>query len=96
MFFPHLFPCFYIIKMDNSERILGLHSTISRLSHHCFQLCDKDGKPFQTPSESKCIKACVEFSLKNRNLTLERMNKEYPESVKLNKSLEFKTFFEFT
>lgn len=82
--------------MEDAERILGLYSTISRLSHHCFQLCDKDGKPTQTDSELKCIKACVEYSLTNRNLTLERMNKEYPEAIKHNKSLEFKSFLDIT
>jgi hypothetical protein len=81
--------------MEN-EKIFGLYATVSRLSHHCFGLCDKEGKSSQTSTENKCIKSCVEFSLTNRNLLYEKITREYPEANKHNKSLEFKSFFNFT
>lgn len=81
--------------MDN-EKVFGLYATVSRLSHHCFMICDKENKSYQTQNENLCIKSCVEFSLTHRNLTLERIMTEYPEANKLNKSLEFKSFFNYT
>lgn len=72
------------------EKTFGLYATISRLSHHCFRLCDNYGSAAEiSQGMNVCVGICVKNAIDNKNYVSNRFDKEFPESKKHNKSLEF-------
>ena len=81
----------------DQQKIFGLLATVSRLSDHCFSLCDNN---IQTPHLSQnskmCIHSCVQKAMESKNYVASRLQKEYPEAKKYNKTLEFTSLIDFT
>lgn len=83
--------------MDENEKLFGLYATISRLSHHCFKLCDSNLQSAHLNDNSiTCVCNCVESAMKTRTYVSERLYQEYPSSKHHNKSLEFTSSIDFT
>lgn len=83
--------------MDDTERIFGLYATVSRLSNHCFKLCDSNPISRNLPqNEIQCIQRCVKHTMNARDYVGDRINTEYPEAKHYNKSLEFTSVVDFT
>jgi len=79
------------------EEALVIQSTVSRLSHHCFKLCNISMKSPDLEDKTKeCIKKCVANAFATRNYVRDRWEEELPKVKKYNKSLEFTSISDLT
>ncbi|CAG9326836.1 unnamed protein product [Blepharisma stoltei] len=75
---------------EETEQILTVQATVSKLSEHCFKTCDLDLYALHIADSQKvCIKSCVEQAFQAKNYIFERWKKEFPQAKKHNRSLEY-------
>lgn len=77
--------------MEDTEQILKIEATVSRLSSKCFRHCDmgQSGGSFDEKGFG-CLRHCIDNWINARGYVNERWNQEYTTVVKENKSLDRK------